>query len=232
MSGDRGDSVGAEGSHGAKAVVNEIEAVGHGVEVDAGIEVKGIGLKVGDESVDAGKGESHHQVDAKSSEDGFGIGAFAGEYVAEKTASTDGKIYVSVIGEYDKDGDGRVLLMDKNKVVPFADGLDDPKGIASYQGKLYVADKNRIWRIDEKGHKDVFVAAKAFPRPPLYLNGLAVDQESGLLYVTDSGNLHGKEGAIFRINQGGEISLVTDAKPTGRRCTLQRVLRSTAPLFF
>jgi len=131
---------------------------------------------------------------------------------AAVAVSGDGRVFVSVIGEYDKDGDGAVLVLDKNRAIPFATGLDDPKGLAAFQEWLYVADKKRIWRIDRKGKAEVFVPASAFPTPPRYLNGLTVDQESGILYVSDSGDLHGKEGAIFRISPGGQVSVVTDAK--------------------
>ena len=80
---------------------------------------------------------------------------------------TDGRTYVTVIGEFDKDGDGSVQVIQDGKAVPFATGLDDPKGMVSYLQWLFVADKKRIWRIDAKGKAEVFVAADAFPRPPL-----------------------------------------------------------------
>src|SRR5947209_7890441 len=60
----------------------------------------------------------------------------------------DARVYVSLIGEYDKDGDGTILVLDKNQPRVFATGLDDPKGLAAFQEWLYVADKKRIWRID------------------------------------------------------------------------------------
>ena len=41
----------------------------------------------------------------------------------------DGRIYVSVIGEFDKDGDGTVVVIETARPSPFATGLDDPKGI-------------------------------------------------------------------------------------------------------
>jgi glucose/arabinose dehydrogenase len=123
---------------------------------------------------------------------------------------SDGRIYISVIGEFDKDGDGAILVVDKGKAVPFATGLDDPKGLAVWQGMLFVADKKRVWRIDNKGKATVFADAKAFPKPPLFLNDLTVD-EQGTLYVSDSGNFDGTGGAIYRIDPRGKVSLVTDA---------------------
>lgn len=124
----------------------------------------------------------------------------------------DARIYISVIGEFDKDGDGAIMVIDKGKVAPFATGLDDPKGLVAFQGLLFVADKQRVWRIDAKGKADVFAAATAFPAPPLFLNDVAVDPESGTLYVSDSGDFKGKGGAVYRIDPKGKVSLVTDAK--------------------
>jgi glucose/arabinose dehydrogenase len=125
----------------------------------------------------------------------------------------DGKIYVTEMGEIGKDGDGRVLLLDFDKgiAVPFATGLDDPSGIVSFQGWLFVADKNRIWRIDRKGKAQVLAAAAAFPSPPQLLTGLTVD-EQGTLYVADSGNEKGEGTAIYRIDPKGKVSLVASAE--------------------
>ena len=45
----------------------------------------------------------------------------------------DGRVYVTVIGEFDKDGDGGVVVVDDGKAVPFATGLDDPKGMVAFK---------------------------------------------------------------------------------------------------
>src|SRR2546422_496754 len=95
-----------------------------------------------------------------------------------------GRVYVSVRDDLDKDGIGAILVLDKaGKAAPFASGLDDPRGIAAYNKWLFVADRQRIWRIDPKGKADVFVPAKAFPSPPIFLTGITADPESGMLYV-------------------------------------------------
>ncbi len=60
----------------------------------------------------------------------------------------DGKIYISVIGEFNKDGDGAIMKVVDGKAVPFATGLNDPKGLTSWQRWLFTADKNQIWKID------------------------------------------------------------------------------------
>jgi hypothetical protein len=80
----------------------------------------------------------------------------------------EGHVFVSVIGQRDHNGDGAVLKIEHGKAVPFALGLDDPKGLVSHQGALFVADRNRVWRIDRNGKTEVFVPASAFPTPPLY----------------------------------------------------------------
>jgi glucose/arabinose dehydrogenase len=123
-----------------------------------------------------------------------------------------GAIYVSVIGEFDKDGDGSVVCIVKDKAVPFAEGLDDPKGMAFYGPMLFVADKTRIWKIDPQGKAQVFAAASAFPKPPIFLNDIAIDPESGTVYVSDSGNLKGKGGAVYRVTPQGLVSLILDVK--------------------
>ena len=124
----------------------------------------------------------------------------------------DGKIYVTVIGEFDKDGDGAVVTIENGKAVPFVKDLDDPKGIALFQNWLFVTDKTKVLRINrQSGKSDVFAAAKAFPVEPKYLNDVVVDPENGLVYVSDSG-AKGSGGAVYRINQKGGVSLVVDEK--------------------
>ena len=123
-----------------------------------------------------------------------------------------GKIYVTEIGEFDKDGDGAVVLIQDGKAVPFATGLDDPKGMVAYREWLFVADKTRVWKVDAKGNKTVFAAAEAFPTKPLFLNDIALDAETGTLFVSDSGDLAGKYGAIYRIDPKGKVTTVLDQK--------------------
>ena len=122
----------------------------------------------------------------------------------------DGRVYVSVIGEFDKDGDGSVVVVKDGKAVPFAEGLDDPKGLVAFQQSLFVADKTRVWKIDAKGKARVFAAAEAFPQKPQFLNDIVAD-ERGTLYVSDSGDLKGGGGAIFRIDPRGKVTLVANA---------------------
>src|SRR6266853_150640 len=60
----------------------------------------------------------------------------------------DGLAYVTEIGEFGTDGDGRVSVIKKSKATPFATGLNDPKGIVAFSNAFYVADKTRVVKID------------------------------------------------------------------------------------
>lgn len=123
-------------------------------------------------------------------------------------AGPDGAVYVTEIGEFDTDGDGRVLrIAEGDKPEPFATGLDDPKGIDVRGESLIVADKVRVLRIGPEGEANVLAAADDFPRSPKFLNDVEVAGD-GAVYVSDSGKLDGGGGAIFRIDSRGEVSTV------------------------
>lgn len=130
----------------------------------------------------------------------------------ESVAVAYGKVFVTVIGEFGKDGDGGVMVLDKGKATSFCGDMDDPKGIAAFQQWLFVADKKGVWKIDQKGKAELFAPAQAFPTPPLFLNDVVADPESGIIYVSDSGNLEGKGGAVYRIDPKGKVSAVTSAE--------------------
>jgi glucose/arabinose dehydrogenase len=125
------------------------------------------------------------------------------------TSAPDGRIYISEAGEFDKDSDGRILVIQGDKAVPFATGLDDPKGLVAFQQWLFVIDKKRVWRIDMKGKVTEFASEKAFPTPPTFLRAITVD-ETGTLYVSDAGDREKSGGAIFRIDPKGKVTLVAD----------------------
>lgn len=125
----------------------------------------------------------------------------------------DGKIYVSVIGEFGKDGDGSIAIFENGKFRDFVKGLNDPKGIAVLGDALFVADNDRVLRIDRKnGEITLFAPPNAFPVPPLFLNDVAVDPESGTVFVSDSGDLKGNEGAVYRISPKGLVETVVNKK--------------------
>jgi sugar lactone lactonase YvrE len=121
----------------------------------------------------------------------------------------DGRIYISEIVGFGKDGDGKITVIGKSgKPEVFTEGMDDPKGMAFFKGALFVADKARIWKVDKQGKASVFAKTEAFPQPPLFLNDLTVDS-NGNLYASDTGDIEkGGKGAIFKITQAGKVSLV------------------------
>lgn len=124
----------------------------------------------------------------------------------------DGSIYISEIGERDKNGDGQISKVDKKgNVTIFAKGLDDPKGLTLIGDKLYVADKTRIVEIKKDGTWQVYAAATTFPKMPIFLNDLEADK-LGNLYVSDSNDLK-SGGSIYKIAKGGTpVTLVVDSK--------------------
>jgi glucose/arabinose dehydrogenase len=124
-------------------------------------------------------------------------------------AGPDGRVYVTVKGE--KDGDGAVYVLDKGKAVPFAKGMDEPRGIVSWQKWLYVADRQKIWKIDGKGKADVYVKSEAFPTAPVRLTDLVIDIETGTVFVCDIGDEGGKGAVIYRIPPKGKPGVLIDA---------------------
>lgn len=122
----------------------------------------------------------------------------------------DGRIFISEINEFGKDGDGQISVVDeKGKLSIFATGMDDPKGLAIIGDDLYVADKTRILKVAPDGNWKVFAAADAFPVMPQFLNDLERDLQGNNLYVSDSGTLE-KGGAIYRISLDGKVTPVID----------------------
>jgi len=120
-----------------------------------------------------------------------------------------GDIYVSEIGEFNKDGDGKITRISiDGKLSTFASGMDDPKGLTFIGKSLYVTDKNRVLKVEPDGKWTVFGSTMAFPQTPVFLNDITSD-DAGNIYVSDSGNLK-SGGAIFKIAQNKKITLVLD----------------------
>jgi len=118
-----------------------------------------------------------------------------------------GDIYVSEIGEFNKDGDGKITRISiDGKLSTFASGMDDPKGLTFIGKSLYVTDKNRVLKVESNGKWMVFGSTMAFPQTPIFLNDITSD-EAGNLFVSDSGNLSAG-GAIFKITQDKKITLI------------------------
>lgn len=112
----------------------------------------------------------------------------------------NGIIYVTEIGEFGKDGDGKIISVKDGKTTTFAEGLDDPKGIVFFRDAFYVTDKTKVVRIDQNGKTSVYMGPEAFPTKPLFLNDIVVDSGNGIFLLTDSGDLQGKGGAVYRID--------------------------------
>lgn len=130
----------------------------------------------------------------------------------------DGRIFVSEINEFDKNGDGRITVIGKDgKTSIFTDGLDDPKGLTIIGENLYVADKTKVLKITPDGKASVFVAAEKFSHPPQFLNDLEADPQ-GNLYVSDSGDIlnTGKGGSLYKISPDGEVKLLIDGNQDAR----------------
>jgi gluconolactonase len=130
----------------------------------------------------------------------------------------DGRIFVSEINEFGKDGDGQISVIDRDgKVSVFAKGLDDPKGLVIIGDTLYVADKTKILKIDRNGHVSVFVSAEQFSTKPIFLNDLEADPQ-GNLYVSDSGDILGKGGggAVYRISPDAKVELLINDQQDSR----------------
>jgi len=126
------------------------------------------------------------------------------------------RVFVATAGKNGEDGEGAVMVVEPGgKTIPFVTGLHDPAGIAVFQKWLFVANKNKVLRIDATAKQpkaEVFAAADKFPVPPAFLSSVAVDVETGMVYVTDAGK-DGKGGAVYRINpKGGAVSVVVDEK--------------------
>ena len=127
--------------------------------------------------------------------------------------SKDGKIYISEINEFGKDGDGQISVIENGQPSLFADGLDDPKGLVIIGDYLYVADKTQVIKVSllDATQKEVFVPASAFTKPPQFLNDLEADPQ-GNLYISDSGDImgSGKGGVIYKVNPSGEVTKLID----------------------
>ncbi|MDT7849716.1 PQQ-dependent sugar dehydrogenase [Methylophilus sp. VKM B-3414] len=127
-------------------------------------------------------------------------------------ASPDGTLYVSEIGEFGKAGDGKItrIAADGTRTT-LAEGLNDPKGLDLFNGQLYVADNDRVVRIDTSNGKQTVVAApSAFPQKPVFLNDIEIDG-LGNVYISDSGDDNGKGAGIFKLTPEGKVTQVLKA---------------------
>jgi glucose/arabinose dehydrogenase len=124
-----------------------------------------------------------------------------------------GKVFVAVNSNGNKNGtEGAILRIDDGKAVPFVSGLLAPRGLVAFQRWLFVVESRGVLRIDGNGKVEVFVDASSFPSPPAQLRQMAVDAESGTLFVIDDGGREKTHPAIYRIAPNRKVSTVLDAK--------------------
>lgn len=125
-------------------------------------------------------------------------------------AHPDGRIFISEIGEFGKDGDGRITVLHPDgKTTTLADGLNDPKGIDLFNDQLYVADNNRVVRVDPDGRQTVIARPEDFPGKAVFLNDVEIDGD-GTVYVSDSGDDDGRNAGIYKITPDGKVSEVVN----------------------
>jgi glucose/arabinose dehydrogenase len=121
-----------------------------------------------------------------------------------------GKIFVAC-----QDGDNSaaaIMQVKSGKPVPFASGLNEPRGIASFRQWLYVAVPQSIKRIGRNGKVEDYVDAQAFPSTPHSLTAPIVDGQSGVLYVCDAGNANGEGSAIYSVSPKKQVTALLTAK--------------------
>ena len=78
-----------------------------------------------------------------------------------------GQMFVSVIGERDRDGDGAIVKIDGRRSCHSQPASMIRRGSSLSIDELFVADKKRVWRIDESGKAEVFA-------PPLVVSHSSV----------------------------------------------------------
>lgn len=127
-------------------------------------------------------------------------------------AHPDGRVFVTEIGGFGTDGDGKVTIVNADGTTKtLADGLNDPKGIDLFDNQLYVADVNQVVRIGLDGTKTVIAKPSDFQNKPIFLNDIEIDGV-GNVYVSDSGDDNGKHGAIYKITPAGKVTQIINDK--------------------
>ncbi len=117
-------------------------------------------------------------------------------------------LYVSLIdGNGSKaDGKGGVAILDESgKIINknWVTGLNAPKGMGVFKGKLYVSDINEVVKIDVKSGK---VETKIPIEGTVFLNDIAIDGK-GAVFVSDS-----RLGTVYSIVDDKPTLYLSDVK--------------------
>lgn len=120
-------------------------------------------------------------------------------------------IYVSCINgnPTDKDGSGFISVLTENgelMIYKWVEGLNAPKGMGIYEGKLYVSDIDQVVRINIASAK----IEKYFPvEGAKFLNDIVIDKQ-GDVYISDMAT-----GIIHRIHDDGIGPWIEDSSFAG-----------------
>jgi hypothetical protein len=80
---------------------------------------------------------------------------------------SDGRGYVSEIGEQNRAGDGGVVMITPNgELQQYVSGLDGPKGLSWWDDSLYVPDIKGVYRIDRFAHPILRACIRIVPPRP------------------------------------------------------------------
>ena len=127
-------------------------------------------------------------------------------------AMSDGRIFISEIGEFGKDGDGKIvqISIDGTKKIIADSGLNDPKGLVVIEDEIYVTDNNEVKKVSMDGNVVIWISAGDFPKKPKFLNDIAKSDE--VIFISDSGDLlNGKGGGrIFRVDSDKKVTVLVD----------------------
>ncbi|MBS1488820.1 MAG: ATP/GTP-binding protein [Bacteroidetes bacterium] len=99
-----------------------------------------------------------------------------------KGDAKDGNGFISKVGT-----DGKIITL------KWAEGLDGPKGLGLYKGKLYVADITQVVVIDVATGK---IAERVEVAGAQFLNDITVDSQ-GVVYISDT-----RAGKIYSLSAG------------------------------
>jgi glucose/arabinose dehydrogenase len=146
---------------------------------------------------------------------GFQIQLFAGEIenARSMTLGDKGTVFVGsrksdkVIALVDADGDGRA---EKRYVI--AKDMDTPNGVAFYKGALYIAEIDKIWRLD-----NVEALLSSPPKPVLVFDALPHDKHHGWKYIA-----FGPDGKLY-VPIGAPCNNCDEAESDPRYTTICRM---------